>query len=143
MPGPNSWPSPVPVSCWRRHAGRAIATVFLTRPGNSGMPPAACWPPRISWFTTKNNAPQRQTGYWARSADKNMERDNMTDLLIDTSAGVMTITLNRVSKKNALTQAMYAAMADALQQAQADAQVRALVFQGHETIFSAGNDIGD
>jgi len=67
----------------------------------------------------------------------------MTDLLIDTSAGVMTITLNRVSKKNALTQAMYAAMADALQQAQADAQVRALVFQGHETIFSAGNDIGD
>ena len=67
----------------------------------------------------------------------------MTDLLIDTSAGVMTITLNRVSKKNALTQAMYAALADALQQAQADAQVRALVFQGHETIFSAGNDIGD
>ena len=67
----------------------------------------------------------------------------MTDLLIDTSAGVMTITLNRVSKKNALTQAMYAAMADALQQAQADAQLRALVFQGHETIFSAGNDIGD
>ena len=67
----------------------------------------------------------------------------MTDLLIDTSAGVMTITLNRVNKKNALTQAMYAAMADALQQAQADAQVRALVFQGHETIFSAGNDIGD
>jgi enoyl-CoA hydratase/carnithine racemase len=72
-----------------------------------------------------------------------MERDNMTDLLIDTSAGVMTITLDRVSKKNALTQAMYAAMADALQQAQADAQLRALVFQGHETIFSAGNDIGD
>jgi enoyl-CoA hydratase/carnithine racemase len=72
-----------------------------------------------------------------------MERDNMTDLLIDTSAGVMTFTLNRVSKKNALTQAMYAAMADALQQAQADAQLRALVFQGHETIFSAGNDIGD
>ncbi|WPC66296.1 enoyl-CoA hydratase [Rhodoferax ferrireducens] len=67
----------------------------------------------------------------------------MTDLLIDTSAGVMTITLNRVSKKNAFTQAMYAAMADALQQAQADAQFRALVFQGHETIFSAGNDIGD
>ena len=67
----------------------------------------------------------------------------MTDLLIDTSAGVMTITLNRVSKKNAFTQAMYAAMADALQQAQTDAQLRALVFQGHETIFSAGNDIGD
>lgn len=67
----------------------------------------------------------------------------MTDLLIDTSAGVMTITLNRVDKKNSLTGAMYAAMADALTQAQADDAVRAVVFQGHETIFSAGNDIGD
>jgi enoyl-CoA hydratase/carnithine racemase len=67
----------------------------------------------------------------------------MTDVLIDTSAGVMTITLNRVEKKNSLTSAMYAAMADALEQANADANVRAVVFQGHETIFSAGNDIGD
>lgn len=67
----------------------------------------------------------------------------MTDILIDTSASVMTITLNRVDKKNSFTAAMYAAMADALAQAQADAAVRAVVFQGHETIFSAGNDIGD
>lgn len=67
----------------------------------------------------------------------------MTDLLIDTSAGVTTLTLNRVNKKNAITQAMYSAMADALLAAQADAEVRALVLQGHETIFSAGNDIGD
>ena len=67
----------------------------------------------------------------------------MTDLLIDTSAGVTTLTLNRVTKKNAITQAMYSAMADALLAAQADAEVRAVVLQGHETIFSAGNDIGD
>jgi len=67
----------------------------------------------------------------------------MTDILVDTSLGVMTITLNRVDKKNSLTGAMYTAMADALAQAQADDAVRAVVFQGHETIFSAGNDIGD
>jgi len=67
----------------------------------------------------------------------------MTDILVDTSAGVMTITLNRVEKKNSLTGAMYSAMADALAQAQADDAVRVVVFQGHETIFSAGNDIGD
>ncbi|MDO8248910.1 MAG: enoyl-CoA hydratase [Rhodoferax sp.] len=67
----------------------------------------------------------------------------MTDILIDTSASVMTITLNRVDKKNSLTGAMYAAMADALAQAEADDAIRAVVFQGHETIFSAGNDIGD
>jgi enoyl-CoA hydratase/carnithine racemase len=67
----------------------------------------------------------------------------MTDILIDNTAGVMTITFNRVEKKNSLTGAMYAVMADALDQASADASVRAVVFQGHETIFSAGNDIGD
>jgi enoyl-CoA hydratase/carnithine racemase len=67
----------------------------------------------------------------------------MTDILIDTSAGVMTITLNRVAKKNSFTSAMYASMAEALEQAAADAAVRTVVFQGHETIFSAGNDIGD
>ena len=67
----------------------------------------------------------------------------MTDILIDTSAGVMTITLNRVAKKNSFTSAMYASMAEALEQAAADAAVRTVVFQGHETIFSAGNDIAD
>ena len=67
----------------------------------------------------------------------------MTDILTHTEAGVTTITLNRVDKKNSITADMYAAMADALQAAAADAAVRVVVFQGHETIFSAGNDIGD
>jgi enoyl-CoA hydratase/carnithine racemase len=55
----------------------------------------------------------------------------------------MTITLNRVDKKNSITAAMYGAMADALTQAEADPAMRAVVLQGHETVFSAGNDIGD
>jgi enoyl-CoA hydratase/carnithine racemase len=38
---------------------------------------------------------------------------------------------------------MYAAMADAVAEAAADPAVRVAVFQGHESIFSAGNDIGD
>jgi len=67
----------------------------------------------------------------------------MTDILIDTSNGVVTITLNRVDKKNSITADMYASMADGLAAAEADAAVRVVVFQGHETIFSAGNDIGD
>ncbi len=67
----------------------------------------------------------------------------MSDILTDIAHGVMTITFNRVDKKNAITSAMYAAMADALAQADADAAVHVVVFQGHETIFSAGNDIGD
>ena len=38
----------------------------------------------------------------------------MTDILIDTTNGVMTITLNRVDKKNSITADMYASMADGL-----------------------------
>jgi enoyl-CoA hydratase/carnithine racemase len=67
----------------------------------------------------------------------------MTDILSHTEAGVLTLTLNRVAKKNSLTFAMYAALADALEQAGDDKAVRAVVIQGHETIFSAGNDIAD
>jgi enoyl-CoA hydratase/carnithine racemase len=65
------------------------------------------------------------------------------DILTHTEAGVMTLTLNRLDKKNSITQAMYATLADALAQADADTAVRAVVLQGHATIFSAGNDIGD
>lgn len=67
----------------------------------------------------------------------------MQDILMDTAEGVMTLTLNRVEKKNSFTQAMYAACADALALAAADASVRTVVIQGHATVFSAGNDIGD
>jgi enoyl-CoA hydratase/carnithine racemase len=67
----------------------------------------------------------------------------MSDILTHTDAGVTTITLNRVDKKNSITSAMYGAMAEALVQAAADSAVRVVVIQGHETVFSAGNDIGD
>jgi enoyl-CoA hydratase/carnithine racemase len=65
------------------------------------------------------------------------------DIRTHVEAGVMTITLNRVERKNSITSAMYGAMADALASAEADASVRVVVLQGHETVFSAGNDIGD
>ena len=67
----------------------------------------------------------------------------MTDILTHVETGVMTLTLNRVDKKNSLTAAMYGALADALARAEADPAIRVVVFQGHETVFSAGNDIGD
>jgi enoyl-CoA hydratase/carnithine racemase len=67
----------------------------------------------------------------------------MSDILTHTEAGVLTLTLNRVDKKNSITSAMYGAMADALAQAEADAATRVVMIQGDATIFSAGNDIGD
>jgi enoyl-CoA hydratase/carnithine racemase len=67
----------------------------------------------------------------------------MSDILTHVEAGVMTITLNRLERKNSITSAMYGAMAEALATAAQDAAVRVVVLQGHETVFCAGNDIGD
>ncbi len=67
----------------------------------------------------------------------------MSEILSHIDAGVMTLTFNRVDKKNSLTAAMYTALADAVDQAQSNPEVRVLVFQGHETVFCAGNDIAD
>ena len=57
--------------------------------------------------------------------------------------GVATIEIARPDKKNALTVAMYQAMADALHAARADAAVRAVLITGQPGIFTAGNDIED
>ncbi|GAB3187006.1 enoyl-CoA hydratase [Hydrogenophaga aquatica] len=67
----------------------------------------------------------------------------MSDILSHVENGVMTLTINRLARKNSLTAAMYGALADALEQAQADTAVRVVVLQGDESIFSAGNDIAD
>ena len=67
----------------------------------------------------------------------------MNHVLTHIEEGVMTITLNRLERKNSITSAMYAVLADAIAQAEKDPAIRVAVLQGHETVFSAGNDIGD
>jgi enoyl-CoA hydratase/carnithine racemase len=57
--------------------------------------------------------------------------------------GVATIEIARPQKKNALTAEMYAAMAAALQAADADAAVRAVLIVGQPGVFTSGNDIDD
>jgi len=56
---------------------------------------------------------------------------------------VLTIEIARPEKKNALTQAMYTAMARALEAANVDAGVRSVLITGQPGIFTSGNDIDD
>ncbi len=56
---------------------------------------------------------------------------------------VVTIEIARPEKKNALTAAMYKAMADALRAANADNSVRAVLITGQPGIFTSGNDLED
>jgi enoyl-CoA hydratase/carnithine racemase len=57
--------------------------------------------------------------------------------------GVLRVTINRPEKKNALTVAMYAALAEALRRAEAEAAVRAVLLHGSGDAFTAGNDLSD
>ena len=68
----------------------------------------------------------------------------MTDQVIVTDEGaVRTIRMNRPEKKNALTSAMYDAMAEAIETAGGASPIRCIVIAGAPGAFSAGNDLGD
>ncbi|MEW6050604.1 MAG: enoyl-CoA hydratase [Candidatus Zixiibacteriota bacterium] len=57
--------------------------------------------------------------------------------------GILRIVMNRPEKKNALTIAMYSALADAIEQAEQDRNVRVLLIHGAGDSFTSGNDLKD
>jgi len=61
----------------------------------------------------------------------------------ETADGVLTLTFDRLDRKNAITAAMYQTLADALVAAETDHTVRVIVLAGHESVFTAGNDLED
>jgi enoyl-CoA hydratase/carnithine racemase len=65
------------------------------------------------------------------------------DILTSKADGILTIEFNRLERKNAITTAMYQAMADALTDGENDSAVRAILIAGKPEIFTAGNDLDD
>ena len=57
--------------------------------------------------------------------------------------GQLAITLSRPRQRNAITVAMYAALADAVEGAAKDASVRVITIEGEGEDFTAGNDLYD
>ena len=72
-----------------------------------------------------------------------MSEDHILIERPEAHAGVLVIRMNRPDKKNALTRAMYSTMANALEEASADAAIRAVVVLGTPGSFSSGNDLND
>ena len=67
----------------------------------------------------------------------------MPDILITDDGPIRTVRMNRPEKKNALTGAMYVAMAAAIEEAGKRAETRCLMIAGAPGAFCAGNDIND
>ncbi|QOZ51489.1 enoyl-CoA hydratase [Bradyrhizobium sp. CCBAU 53338] len=61
----------------------------------------------------------------------------------EVSGGVMTLTLARPEKKNALSLGMYGALSHALEAAERESSIRVLLIQGEGDSFTAGNDLAD
>jgi enoyl-CoA hydratase/carnithine racemase len=62
---------------------------------------------------------------------------------VQRDAGVLEIALDRPQKKNALTSQMYAALAEALRDADSDDAIHVILFRGNGDSFCAGNDLED
>ena len=62
---------------------------------------------------------------------------------IDSSGGVLAITLARPDRRNAITIAMYAELADAISRAQDDPSLRLITLRGEGEDFTGGNDLAD
>src|SRR4051812_35774914 len=65
------------------------------------------------------------------------------DVRVEKSGGGLADTLARPERRNAITVAMYAALAEAVEGAAGDAAVRLISFQGEGQDFAAGNDLAD
>lgn len=66
----------------------------------------------------------------------------MSEVIVESGNGIVTLTINRPERKNALTQEMYGLLADALEAAAADDSVRVVVLQGSQAFYTTGSDIG-
>ena len=67
----------------------------------------------------------------------------MSEILNTVSQGILTLSLNRPGKMNALTREMYAGLTKGLNDAAGDFGIRAVVLTSEGDHFTAGNDITD
>jgi enoyl-CoA hydratase/carnithine racemase len=77
-------------------------------------------------------------------ANISQRRRRMTEQIkIENAENILTLTFARPDKKNALTNVMYGALADAIVAAETDRAVRAIVIRGEGDMFTAGNDVAE
>ena len=62
---------------------------------------------------------------------------------VERHGGRLSIVMNRPERRNAITVAMYSALADAIEGAAGDEDVRVITIEGAGEDFTAGNDLGD
>src|SRR5689334_23945739 len=67
----------------------------------------------------------------------------MNEILTERSGSILHVTVNRPTKKNAMTSAMYIALADVFDNAAKDDEIQVVIWDAAGDSFSAGNDVED
>lgn len=67
----------------------------------------------------------------------------MSDILTERAGSILRVTLNRPAKKNAMTSSMYVTLAEILNDAAKNEEIRVVLWSGAGDSFSAGNDLQD
>jgi enoyl-CoA hydratase/carnithine racemase len=67
----------------------------------------------------------------------------VSDIITERSGSILRVQLNRPAKKNAMTSSMYVTLADILNDAGKDEEIRVVLWHGAGDSFSAGNDVED
>lgn len=62
---------------------------------------------------------------------------------VSRAGGILSIVLNRPDRRNAITVAMYASLAEAIESAAGDPDIRLITIRGAGADFTAGNDLMD
>ena len=67
----------------------------------------------------------------------------MDDIVTEHTGGILSVQLNRPTKRNAMTSAMYLALASIFNRAANDENIRVILWHGAGDSFCAGNDLED
>lgn len=88
-------------------------------------------------MTTSAVPPEPAAGATASEATQSSE------VRVGLKDGVLTLTLDRPEKKNALTGPMYSVLAEQIERAETDPEVRVVLLRAEGELFTAGNDLGE
>jgi enoyl-CoA hydratase/carnithine racemase len=77
------------------------------------------------------------------SKDQTMITSPIPEVITQLEGRVLTLRMNRPERKNALSLAMYAALAELIASADANLEVRVIVLTGTDEFFTSGNDLVD
>lgn len=67
----------------------------------------------------------------------------MNEIVSSVDGGVLRIGINRAERKNAITHAMYGALAELIGSANTRPEIRTVLLHGTEEVFTSGNDLAD